>query len=345
MNRNKTIIQSGSTSTFIPGSNGKSGLRSNVTFFCCENSTRTGTYFTALLNNEEVNIYSQYQDVNVPIEDDYIIYSKDNITYSFRVTGEKSGSVYKTEMQTMWETQTQSEGSSTDISSIDLSISCETKESFTYRGFVQKMCNTQPSTILDSSIIYSKLDENYNNLSGYSYPCFKFKIDSLNNIPLGTYKIQIEFNTTLQSPGMDSRIANKFTNPESYEYPSDTRPQEINEKMSFRGYASNYSCKGYDSNNPSSASFNFDDEKLDNFIITIKDYNDGVGRYSYTSDEIFIPKEVLLNVKYTGHKYRCDMYIYINGINGSFDKVWMQDLTDYINDSLSSDDLEFKQTQ
>jgi hypothetical protein len=101
MNRNKTIIQSGSTSTFIPGSNGKSGLRSNVTFFCCENSTRTGTYFTALLNNEEVNIYSQYQDVNVPIEDDYIIYSKDNITYSFRVTGEKSGSVYKTEMQTM----------------------------------------------------------------------------------------------------------------------------------------------------------------------------------------------------------------------------------------------------
>ena len=79
---------------------------------------------------------------------------------------------------------------------------------------------------------------------------------------------------------------------------------------------------------------NFNDEKLDNFVIVVKDYNESRDEKSHESTNL-IPKDVILNAKKAGHPYRCNMYVYIPNENGSQQKVWMQDLSEYINDEVS----------
>ena len=78
--------------------------------------------------------------------------------------------------------------------------------------------------------------------------------------------------------------------------------------------------------NPVIASENFDDEKLDNFNVTIKDYNDGNGQMSYQST-IYLPKDVIINASNAGHPYTCNMYLYVNDINGSKEKVFIRNMS------------------
>ena len=64
-------------------------------------------------------------------------------------------------------------------------------------------------------------------------------ITSLNSLPLGEYKLQIEFITDWISPGMDTRIAKKFQTPRLYSGVSNY-PINTGEKCTLRGYITNY---------------------------------------------------------------------------------------------------------
>jgi hypothetical protein len=385
----RKILKSGSTSTFIPGGTGSSGTRAGVTFYGSKSQdAQTSNTITFRLNNENVTIDNQYGNILNPAINDFIVYADSNITYLLSIV-DILESVCYTEVIDSWNTQSQSSGDQqTDISTISLDIECNASDSQDYIGY-KKFIST--SVISDISNLETAEYTGTNNadvLKMHSSCAFTFTISSINENPIGNYKVVIEFITDWSSPAMDTRIAKKFQTPKLYsglnEYDED---DEVTQYQTFRGYFSNYSCKGInnedaytdicsecgttvkfmlsngkmitscptcknvvvlDDLNPKNASENFDDEKLDNFVMTIKDYNQGVGNMSYKST-IYIPKDVIINAIDKNHPYKCNMYIYVNGINGSKEKVWMRDLSTLINNTvkLSDNDIydDYKSTQ
>ena len=385
----RKILKSGSTSTFIPGGTGSSGTRAGVTFYGSKSQDeQTSNTITFRLNNENVTIDNQYGNILNPAINDFIVYADNNITYLLSIV-DLDSSVCYTNVVDSWNTQSQSSDEhQTDISTISLDIACNASDSQDYIGY-KKFIST--SVISDSNNLetaeYTGAND-INVLKMHSSCAFTFTISSINEYPIGNYKIIIEFITDWSSPAMDTRIAKKFQTPKLYsglnEYDED---DEVTQYQTFRGYFSNYSCKGINNDdtytdicsecgntvkfmlsngkmiaycptcqnvvvlddlNPKNASENFDDEKLDNFVMTIKDYNQGVGNMSYKST-IYIPKDVIINAINKNHPYKCNMYIYVNGINGSKEKVWMRDLSTLINNTvkLSDNDIydDYKSTQ
>ena len=383
------ILKSGSTSTFIPGGTGSSGTRAGVTFYGSKSQyAQTSNTITFRLNNENVTIDNQYGNILNPAINDFIVYADSNITYLLSIVDILESICY-TEVIDSWNTQSQSsDDQKTDISTISLDIECNASDSQDYIGY-KKFIST--SVISDISNLETAEYTGTNNedvLKMHSSCAFTFTISSINENPIGNYKVVIEFITDWSSPAMDTRIAKKFQDPKLYsglnEYDED---DEVTQYQTFRGYFSNYSCKGIsnadaytdicsecgntvkfmlsngkmitscptcknvvvlDDLNPKNASENFDDEKLDNFVMTVKDYNQGVGNMSYKST-IYIPKDVIINAIDNNHPYKCNMYIYVNGINGSKEKVWMRDLSALINNTvkLSDNDVydDYKSTQ
>lgn len=197
--------------------------------------------------------------------------------------------------------------------------------------------------------------------------CLAFQVYTKNLNPIGNYKITMEFNTDWQSPAVDTMIVSKFALPEEYAidtsnnfrkrfvgYDGNGNPimgnpgftqsaikvGETGELLTFRGYLSNYTLGYRDTDIDGNIingciTENFDDEKLDNFEIIIKNYEDGIGTTMYNSD-VFIPGIVLLNAwaKNNNYKYRCNLYLYIENTNGTIDKAFLGDFTDDIYDEL-----------
>lgn len=377
-------LQSGSTSTFIPGGTGTSGTRASVTFYAQEDSVAVFEYtFKFKLVNDVITVGNQYGNKITPSAYDYIVYSTPNITYLLYIT-EKSGDTYLTEISDQWYTQSQESesGQTIDISTIELNINCVADSIQRYIGFKKEIAQTPIKDRFNNYEI-ATYTGNYSKqmLMMHSSCAFTFTINSLNSIPLGQYKIQLEFVTDLTSPAMDTRIAKKFIHPRQYTgIDSYASASEVIQKKTFRGYITNYSCKGVefskmysnrckicahtvnfvlkngqlvsscpqchneivltagDTNvNPVIASENFDDEKLDNFNVTIKDYNDGNGQMSYQST-IYLPKDVIINASNAGHSYTCNMYLYVNGINGSKEKVFIRNMSNTINNEILNSD-------
>lgn len=358
------INKSGSTSTFIPGGTGSSGKRAAVTFYGTDNEEPISDPITFILNDNSVTISNIYGSSITPDIGDCIVYSEPNNTYLLYITGKKIGG-YTVNISSIWNTQSSQSGDQeTDISNIELNVTCVNNIAQIYHGF--------KSNIADRILKSSDIDEagftgekDSNSLCVNSVCGFTFLVTSLNSLPLGEYKLQIEFITDWVSPGMDTRIAKKFQTPQLYSglsnYPSNT-----GEKCTLRGYITNYSCKGsteeyskvcpncgritnihwkngwwvqscnachYTSSlpkNPEVVSENFDDEKLDNFEVTIKDYSDGIGEQSYRTTT-FIPIDVLRNAYNAGHPYKCLLYLYVNGTNGSKEKIFMRDMSSTFN--------------
>lgn len=366
------INKSGSTSTFIPGGTGSSGKRAAVTFYGTDNEEPISDPITFILNDNSVTISNIYGSSITPDIGDCIVYSEPNNTYLLYITGKKIGG-YTVNISSIWNTQSSQSGDQeTDISNIELNVTCVNNIAQIYRGF--------KSNIADRILASSDIDEagftgekDPNSLYVNSVCGFTFLVTSLNSLPLGEYKLQIEFITDWTSPGMDTRIAKKFQTQQLYSglsnYPN------TGEKCTLRGYITNYSCKGstekysifcpncggttnihwekengrwvqscnachYTSSlpkNPEVVSENFDDEKLDNFEVTIKDYSDGIGEQSYRTTT-FIPIDVLRNAYNAGHPYKCLLYLYVNGTNGSKEKIFMRDMSSTFNIAVNEAD-------
>ena len=365
------INKSGSTSTFIPGGTGNSGKRAAVTFYGTYNEESISDPITFILNDSSVTISNIYGSSITPDIGDCIVYSEPNNTYLLYIT-EKITGEYIVNISNVWNTQSsQSSEQETDISNIELNVTCVNNISQIYRGF--------KSSIADRILVSSDIDEagfkgetDQNSLYVNSVCGFTFFVTSLNSLPLGEYKLQIEFITDWTSPGMDTRIAKKFQTQQLYSgilnYPTST-----GEPCTLRGYITNYSCKGSTEDyskicpicgniasiiwtngwwaiscetchhisplpkNPEVVSENFDDEKLDNFEVTIKDYSDGIGEQSYQTTT-FIPIDVLKNAYNAGHPYKCLLYLYVDGRNGSKEKVFMRDMSSTFNAAVNEAD-------
>lgn len=367
------INKSGSTSTFIPGGTGNSGKRAAVTFYGTYNEESTSDDITFKLNDSSVTISNIYGSSITPDIGDCIVYSEPNKTYLLYITEKITGG-YIVNISNIWNTQSsQSSEQETDISNIELNVTCVNNISQTYHGF--------KSNIVDRILRKEHQNVDYAGFRGEIQPdalyvnsvCgFTFFVTSLNSLLLGEYKLQIEFITDWASPGMDTRIAKKFQTQKLYSgilnYPTNT-----GEKCTLRGYITNYSCKGsteeyskicpncgnttnivwvngwwaricpicYQASalpkNPDVVSENFDDEKLDNFEVTIKDYSDGVGEQSYQTTT-FIPIDVLKNAYNAGHPYKCLLYLYVNGTNGSKEKIFMRDMSSTFNTAANEAD-------
>lgn len=359
------INKSGSTSTFIPGGTGSSGKRAAVTFYGTHNEDSSiSDPITFRLNDSSVTISNIYGSSIIPDIGDCIVYSEPNNTYLLYITEKITGG-YRVNVSNIWNTQSSISGDQeTDISNIELNVTCVNNIAQIYRGF--------KSNIADRILASSDIDEAgftregpYSSLYVNSVCGFTFLVTSLNSLPLGEYKLQIEFITDWTSPGMDTRIAKKFQTQQLYSglsnYPTDT-----GEKCTLRGYITNYSCKGSTEDyskvcpicgrttnilwidgwwvkscnschhisplpkNPEVVSENFDDEKLDNFEVTIKDYSDGIGEQSYRTTT-FIPIDVLRNAYNAGHPYKCLLYLYVDSTNDSKEKIFMRDMSSTFN--------------
>jgi len=359
------INKSGSTSTFIPGGIGKSGKRAAVTFYGTYNEeSASDSSITFLLNDSSVTISNIYGSSITPDIDDCIVYSEQNNTYLLYITG-KGTDGYIVNVSNIWKTQSsQSSGQETDITNISLNVTCVNNHRQTYHGFKSNIADSMlSSSAIEKAVFRGETDPS--SLIVSSVCGFTFLITSLNSLPLGEYKLQIEFITDWTSPGMDTRIAKKFQKPQIYSGVSNY--PETNERCTLRGYISNYSCKGttkeysnicpncgkaaniiWTNNgwwakecddcgtlsslpkNPEVVSENFDDEKLDNFEVTIKDYSDGVGDQLYRTTT-FIPIDVLKNAYNAGYPYKCLLYLYVNGTNGSKEKIFMRDMSSTFN--------------
>ena len=360
------INKSGSTSTFIPGGTGSSGKRAAVTFYGTHNEDSSiSDPITFILNDNSVTISNIYGSSITPDIGDCIVYSEPNNTYLLYITGKKIGG-YTVNISSIWNTQSSQSGDQeTDISNIELNVTCVNNIAQIYRGFKSNIADRilPSSDIIDEAGFAGEKDSD--SLYVNSVCGFTFLVTSLNSLPLGEYKLQIEFITDWVSPGMDTRIAKKFQTPQLYSG-SSNYPSNTGEKCTLRGYITNYSCKGsteeyskvcpncgritnihwkngwwvqscnachYTSSlpkNPEVVSENFDDEKLDNFEVTIKDYSDGIGEQSYRTTT-FIPIDVLRNAYNAGHPYKCLLYLYVNGTNGSKEKIFMRDMSSTFN--------------
>ncbi len=337
-------IQSGNTSTCIPCAAGKDGTRSPVTFFtdsdiAKDSSTETdSSSFYASIDGSICKILHNYPDYIEPAKDDYIIYSTTNKTYLTYIT-DSSNNVWLTETLDTWETTINTKESSVNTNNIDLSITCR-KWDVGHRSFT--------AYIVPDGSVTARTDST-GQLHYYELPFIdddstmqkftdglRFTVASRNSQALGSYKIQVEFTTKHISPRMDTKIADKFLHPTHY--PQHKSNYGTDEKSTIIGYITNYSAVGmkeltYSDNIDLSnvTTQNFDDEYLDNFVITVKDYDEGVGYVSYTSD-VYLPIEMFKRVKAIGdsEKYKADMYIYIQDINKNIHKIWMFDCTDML---------------
>ena len=360
------IKKSGSTSTFIPGGTGGTGKRSAVTFYGTKNDGSSIDNPIAFnLNNTLVKIQNIYGSDITPDIGDSIVYSETNKTYLLYIKS-KDQDVFNVTISNVWDTRsTQSETQETDISTIEINVTCVSSKRQSYRGFKANIARRilTYNDNLETAELTGRNDANA--LYIRSICGFTFSITSLNTLPLGKYKLQIEFITDWISPGMDTRVSKKFKTPGSYS--GITSFPTTNEKCTLRGYVTNYSCSGTNESytktcpncgssntsiiwengwwvirckdcnktsqlpkNPDIVSENFDDEKLDNFEVTIKDYSEGVGEASYNTTT-YIPIDVLRNAYNAGYPYRCLLYLYVDCANGSKEKVFVRDMSSTFN--------------
>lgn len=333
-------IQSGNTSTCIPCAAGNDGTRSPITFFtdsdiANDSSTETdSSSFYANIDGSICKILHNYPNDITPANDDYIIYSTPNKTYLTYITDDFQD-VCDTKTLDMWETANSTRNSDVNTNNIDLSITCR-KWDVGHRSFTANIVTNSSVIKHEDSMgcVYYELPFIDNDSTTQKFTDgLRFTVTSRNNQYLDAYKIQVEFTTTHTSPRMDTKIADKFLHPTHYPYKS---KYDTDEKPTLIGYMTNYSAVGMEELSDSKnidlsqvTTRNFDDEYLDNFVITVKDYNEGVGYVSYTND-VYLPIEMFKRVKDIG--YKADMYIYIQDIYKNIHKIWMFDCTDMLND-------------
>ena len=327
----------GSTSSFIPGSTGDQGARATLTY--------VGTYMSApstfkplmvSILEESVTIPNDYKVA--PIKYDYIIYSKPNVSYILIINNViETSTVYDVDADILATWNTKYDEDQEDVESVNLTFTAipkSVKTRVASKALIFKTALSAheygfetPRHMNENLSQYAKIldetsPENYITTNSY---CLGITVNEQNLTKhLGHYRIELEFVTDLSSPRMDGIIAEKFKKPTYYD--------KYNEKLTLRGYIGNYGGTTETIGNVQVGKFqNFDAEKLDNFVITIKDYSEGTDRNMLTKD-LYIPKQVIEDAAEKGFPYKCYAYIYIDQLNGTIKKILIQDISDVINE-------------
>lgn len=334
----KLHIMSGMCSTFLPGKKGEEGDRAPVTFSGSSDSELGDTTIMFELPKHDSSIYITNTLGLSPIPYDYIIYAESGKTYLLYVTSILQSSIQSrtdvtVNIMDVWETTA---SNPEEQGTINVSIGC-IKRSIT-RKYLSRGVTTSPE-ISNGYYVSGTVNINRSGLIQY---CFNFSVTSKNSQNLGNFKIQLEFNTTQSSPAMDTLIASKFTDPlQNIENQINDEIEEADhgeratpsytEKLTFRGYMGNYSCKSLN------GTYNFDSEKLDDFTIIIKNYNDGINSQNYTKD-VYLPINVIKDARSNGHKYTCKIYGYLQSHDNIYNKLYIGDITDSLYDVIDDEE-------
>ena len=277
-----TDILHGSTSISLPGIEGGGGSRARLFFYgnskLSGNTTTNNIRFT-------VNGETRYARRNVsetPEEYDYIFYTENSYDYIYLIKNVTSSGGYNNckveEIDKIDLSQTES--SSSEATNFTLNI--------VSRAWSRNVRNINSHGELYSGngdydyYIYARrsLQTTYNLLYDFS-----ITVPSTSNyVFTSDIKITLEF-YTIQSAQMDSALFTKFD--------SNTN--------TYRGNIESYAIKDYNGNRQI---INFDDERLENFSITIKDYNDGIGS-KYFTNSIPLMAEPLRRYKANPRAFLC----------------------------------------
>lgn len=314
----------GLTSSTMPGKNGSIGERAPFTFFSAVNnipdlSSHRIDHFTATIDEKDCIIYKLLEQAKKV--GDYIVYSDISKTYLVRIT---ELNPTKTEIIDTWEISKENgEKLSNDI---DIEVVYTSKE-------------YKINELLETNFI-APSDKLFSTNGGMASPISSthknndikiFTIITKNTNPIGEYKIELEFTTDLVSPNMDSILTDKFIRNETINLFAGIKfidngivqidNQTYNEpKFTLRGAIENYNRK------KKGSSIDFDGEYLERFSLIIKDFLDGVGMMSYSTN-IQIPlaplKRVLTTKKQNTtyyYDYKCFIYIYTKNNDNTYTK-------------------------
>lgn len=312
----------GLTSSTMPGKNGSIGERAPFTFFSSINTAQESTadigWFDINIDGKMVRIIrSRAMDRKIG---DYIVYSDISKTYLARITELPS----ETEIIDIWESP--KDNISKSLNDIDIEVVYTSKE-YTI------------NELLETNFI-APSDKLFSTNGGMASPISNthknndikiFTIITKNTNPIGEYKIELEFTTDLVSPNMDSILTDKFIRNETINLFAGIKfidngivqidNQTYNEpKFTLRGAIENYNRK------KKGSSIDFDGEYLERFSLIIKDFLDGVGMMSYSTN-IQIPlaplKRVLTTKKQNTtyyYDYKCFIYIYTKNNDNTYTK-------------------------
>lgn len=324
---------SGACSTFLPGVPGDPGNRGAATFLGSvdvppESGERTISFNIPGLHDTTITIPVKYDEI-APKELDYIIYAELGHTFLVYINNvlEETQDGWNVEVTLIdhWVTHANAqEGQDT----IDVTIGCIVSQ-------ITHPYLKNQHTMVQIPLVMLPLGSNDPEAFGViDNPAIdpityvaRFSVTSRTDTPLGDFRIQLEFNTDQSSPAMDTIIAQKFS--------TGNRPIQNQDKLTFRGYMGNYSgsITGQDRTN------NFDNEKLDNFCMIIKDFNEGVNEMHFWKDSR-IPEDVLKDARINGFKYKCKIYGYVkteNQYDAStpiYNKIYIGDCSDYVYSTL-----------
>lgn len=260
--------RNGIISTTPPIVNGTNGVDASKTFYWTSEHSNNivMTYFNIIKidgHEENIQIGKIYGDGKNPSVGDQIVYSETDKTRFFIITN-VSGTNVETETLSEWRSDPSVPGTNTERANIDIDIS------FTVVNLNEKFASDDQG---DKS-----LSENISTRS--SGILLNTVISSNNRMALGETKITLEFYNPLSSPAMDTMMLNFF---DQYNRQPNTSviTNHTNFSKTYRGYINTYSrvARDYKTNYVGSTKYpvalnNFDNEKLDNFVIIAKDFND-----------------------------------------------------------------------
>lgn len=311
------VYKNGNISTLMPQQTVKVGERAKETFFWTKNPfINTAEEYTI---NDTIGFHNVY-DTITPTVGDYIVYTEAKNIYIYvikningtKITADVLDSIKIADVDV------------NDAASISISVTSVVKEIYV------NDIDWNNLSVVEENAVYSKCNPIM--ISRKSNALNNFNVVSLNDNSLGSYKITLEFYTDLISPAMDSMIVSKFTD-SSLDY---TKSQEGTYIMvpdtscTYRGYFGMYTRRNRDRqlppniNEPTDWDIDFDAEKLDNFSIIIKDYDDGIGKKSFNKDVPIIKKIFTEKAN-----YKCFCCIYTKNVDGTVNRSVMSEINVY----------------
>jgi len=330
----KVFRMSGACSTFLPGIDGSTGNRGPMTFLGSTDYTDPDHYlgtkniqFILPVEPHTWCVIRNTYGYTKPLPFDYIIFATNNHTYLLYIitvdNETQNGWTVTTELIDQWDTDIEDPD---DPEIIDVTIGIINR--LITRTYMTRGLSTNPILDQDNMKITGYADNAKNGIIEYG---FRFNVTSRNSETLGHFRIQLEFNTNLQSPAMDTIIAERFIDPSTMiinniimedEHQERELEHYDKEKLTFRGYMGNYSCSA----KQGGGSYNFDREKLDNFTVIIKDFNEGTKDKNFARD-ICIPRVVLEQSRAIGHPYVCKIYGYAHAHDRIYHKIYIGDIS------------------
>lgn len=278
-----TDILHGSTSISLPGTEGKIGSRARLFFYGNEYLAGNTDENSIKFYVNGTQRYARKGGSPKPEPYDYIFYTENGYDYIYLIKNVNDDDGYYV----------------CDIEEIDkINLSQTESTSSNYTNFTLNIVSRAWTRTIRNLNSYDKFP--YSNIEWYIYPNktiqttynllydFSITVPSTSNYTFDpNMKLTIEFNT-LQSSQMDTMLATRFDS-------------STNTTNTYRGNIEKYAIKDI---NGKTQIISFDDERLENFSITIKDYNEGIGS-KYFTNSIPLMAEPLRRYKANPKAFLC----------------------------------------